>query len=279
MTVAFVLGGGGQLGAHEVGMLRALLERGIVARPRRRHVGRRDQRRRGRERADASRRSSGSPSTWADIERSDVFAGSLLRRLGDARAHRHAPARQRRAAGDAHRGAADRADRGPAGALRVRRGEHRGRGRALVHGRPARRRGARLGGRAGDPAAGRGRRRALHRRRDRQLDPGRPRGRSSARRGSSSCTSAASTGRWSRRAGRGRSRSWPSRSRAGTASSATSRRCRTPSSVHVLPDRPARAAALQRPLGAALPRHRATWGRASSARTRPRCAYLEERGL
>jgi NTE family protein len=28
--VAFVLGGGGQLGAHEVGMLRALLERGIV---------------------------------------------------------------------------------------------------------------------------------------------------------------------------------------------------------------------------------------------------------
>ena len=28
-TVAFVLGGGGQLGAHEVGMLRALLERGV----------------------------------------------------------------------------------------------------------------------------------------------------------------------------------------------------------------------------------------------------------
>ncbi len=28
--IAFVLGGGGQLGAHEVGMLRALLERGIV---------------------------------------------------------------------------------------------------------------------------------------------------------------------------------------------------------------------------------------------------------
>jgi len=27
--VAFVLGGGGQLGAHEVGMLRALLERGL----------------------------------------------------------------------------------------------------------------------------------------------------------------------------------------------------------------------------------------------------------
>src|SRR4051794_16528728 len=30
MTVAFVLGGGGQLGAHEAGMLRALLERGVV---------------------------------------------------------------------------------------------------------------------------------------------------------------------------------------------------------------------------------------------------------
>ena len=28
--VAFVLGGGGHLGAHEVGMLRALLERGIA---------------------------------------------------------------------------------------------------------------------------------------------------------------------------------------------------------------------------------------------------------
>ena len=30
MVCAFVLGGGGRLGAHEVGMLRALLERGIV---------------------------------------------------------------------------------------------------------------------------------------------------------------------------------------------------------------------------------------------------------
>src|SRR6266516_3086840 len=29
-TVAFVLGGGGDLGANEVGMLRALIERGIV---------------------------------------------------------------------------------------------------------------------------------------------------------------------------------------------------------------------------------------------------------
>jgi NTE family protein len=28
--VAFVLGGGGQLGVHEVGMLRALVERGVA---------------------------------------------------------------------------------------------------------------------------------------------------------------------------------------------------------------------------------------------------------
>ncbi len=30
MTTAFVLGGGGQLGAHQVGMLRALIERGVI---------------------------------------------------------------------------------------------------------------------------------------------------------------------------------------------------------------------------------------------------------
>src|SRR4051812_30037339 len=77
---AFVLGGGGQLGAHEAGMVRALLDRGIVpdlvvgtsvgaingaavaSEPTVAMVGRL---------AD----------TWADIERSDVFAGSLLGRL------------------------------------------------------------------------------------------------------------------------------------------------------------------------------------------------------
>jgi NTE family protein len=79
--VAFVLGGGGQLGAHEVGMLRALLERGIepslvvgtsvgaingaavASEPTVEAVSR-------------------LASTWADIERRDVFGGSLLRRLG-----------------------------------------------------------------------------------------------------------------------------------------------------------------------------------------------------
>src|SRR3954454_4218259 len=88
---AFVLGGGGQLGAHEVGMLRALLERGIVpglvvgtsigaingaavaAEPRLAAVGRRTR-------------------TWAAIERDDVFAGSILgrlRTLAGPRTHLH----------------------------------------------------------------------------------------------------------------------------------------------------------------------------------------------
>ena len=78
---AFVLGGGGQLGAHEVGMLRALLERGhapdlvvgtsvgaingaaVASEPTLAMIERLAE-------------------TWADIERSDVFAGSLFRRLG-----------------------------------------------------------------------------------------------------------------------------------------------------------------------------------------------------
>jgi NTE family protein len=80
-TVAFVLGGGGQLGAHEVGMLRALLERAIVpdlvvgtsvgaingaavaTEPSVAMVARLTE-------------------TWSAIERGDLFAGSLLRRLG-----------------------------------------------------------------------------------------------------------------------------------------------------------------------------------------------------
>ncbi len=77
---AFVLGGGGQLGAHEVGMLRALLERGhapdlVVGTS----VG-----------AINGAAVASDPTlamierlaeTWVDLERSDVFAGSLLRRL------------------------------------------------------------------------------------------------------------------------------------------------------------------------------------------------------
>ena len=80
MTDAFVLGGGGQLGAGEVGMLRALLERGltpdlVVGTS----VG-----------AINGAAIASEPSlamveklagTWSDIERSDVFAGSLFERL------------------------------------------------------------------------------------------------------------------------------------------------------------------------------------------------------
>jgi NTE family protein len=89
--VAFVLGGGGQLGAHEVGMLRALLERGIApglvvgtsvgaingaavaAEPSLAAVERLTR-------------------TWSAIERDDVFAGSILGRLGTlarTRTHLH----------------------------------------------------------------------------------------------------------------------------------------------------------------------------------------------
>jgi NTE family protein len=77
---AFVLGGGGQLGAGEVGMLGALLERGfapdlVVGTS----VG-----------AINGAAVASEPTTemvarlrgaWSDIERSDVFAGSLLNRL------------------------------------------------------------------------------------------------------------------------------------------------------------------------------------------------------
>src|SRR4051794_9191017 len=88
---AFVLGGGGQLGAHEVGMLRALLERAI--------------------RPDlvvgtsigaingAAVPAEPSPAAverltrpWSAIERDDVFAGSIIGRLGTlarTRTHLH----------------------------------------------------------------------------------------------------------------------------------------------------------------------------------------------
>jgi NTE family protein len=80
MTAAFVLGGGGQLGAHEAGMLRALLERGIVPDL---VVGTSVGAINGAAIASdpsvaAAQRLA---STWLDIERSDVFAGSLFGRL------------------------------------------------------------------------------------------------------------------------------------------------------------------------------------------------------
>jgi NTE family protein len=77
---AYVLGGGGQLGASEVGMLRALIERGIAPDL---VVGTSVGAING-----AAIASDPSPAmvqrlqdTWSDIERSDVFAGSLLNRL------------------------------------------------------------------------------------------------------------------------------------------------------------------------------------------------------
>jgi NTE family protein len=91
MTVAFVLGGGGHLGAHEVGMLRALLERDIApdlvvgtsigaingaavaAEPT----------------VAAAERLTG---MWTRMERSDVFGSSVLGRLGTlarTRTHLH----------------------------------------------------------------------------------------------------------------------------------------------------------------------------------------------
>src|SRR3712207_294319 len=88
---AFVLGGGGHLGAHEVGMLRALLERGIVPDL---VVGTSIGAINGAAVAadptlEAVARLAG---MWTRFERSDVFAGSVLGRLSTLarpRAHLH----------------------------------------------------------------------------------------------------------------------------------------------------------------------------------------------
>ena len=90
-TTAFVLGGGGHLGAHEVGMLRALIERGVVpdlvvgtsigaingaavaADPTETAVRRLSE-------------------LWLEVERHDAFGGSILGRLGTlarSRTHLH----------------------------------------------------------------------------------------------------------------------------------------------------------------------------------------------
>ncbi len=103
MTVAFVLGGGGHLGAHEVGMLRALLERGIapdlvVGTS----IG-----------AINGAAVAGEPTVaaaerlaemWVGFERSDVFGGSVLGRLGTlarTRTHLHGNEGLRRLLGEA----------------------------------------------------------------------------------------------------------------------------------------------------------------------------------
>lgn len=101
-AVAFVLGGGGQLGAHEVGMLEALLERGIVpslivgtsvgaingaviaAQPD----------------LDSARRLT---DVWSRLEREGIFGGSLVRRaatLARTRTHLHGDGALREMLGD-----------------------------------------------------------------------------------------------------------------------------------------------------------------------------------
>jgi NTE family protein len=80
MTAAFVLGGGGQLGAHEAGMLRALLERGIVPDM---VVGTSVGAINGAAIATSPtvEQALRLGAVWGTLESSDVFAGSLFGRL------------------------------------------------------------------------------------------------------------------------------------------------------------------------------------------------------
>ena len=227
--IAFVLGGGGQLGAHEVGMLQALVEARRGARPRGRHLHRRHQRRRRGRRPDRARGSSGWPDVDADrapATPSTARCFGRLATLARTRTHLHGIGPLKRLLEEQLDGGADR---GPAGAVPVRGRLHRDRLRAVVHRGPAGRRRAGVLRRCPGSCRPTHRRRALPRRRRGEQHPGRPGGRSWAPTGSTSCTWAASSAGSSRRAGPGRSGWWPSRSRAGTASSATWPRCPTTS--------------------------------------------------
>src|SRR3954468_20918365 len=238
-----------------------------------RHLRRRDQR--CGDRDVAQRRDGAAPGRDVASDREERrVRGLALRALGDPRADRHPPAREQRVAGDADRGVGDRADRGPSRPVRVRGREHRGGRGALVLLGPDRRGGDGLGGRAGAAPARRDRRRALPRRRDRQLDPRRP------------CAVAGGDAdlRHARR---------PRRPAPGAASLALGGRARClrdrpAPPVHRRPGgdpgqrrgprhahRPARAAALQRPLGPALSRL-VGCGRGDRARVR-RLAGLSRR--
>ena len=178
LTTAFVLGGGGVLGAVEVGMLRALLEREVVP--------------------DlvlgtsigafngamlASQPDLGVVERLTDLWQSagnggkDVYGDRPLRTVRRAVASgthlwSAEPLRQRLAdeLGDVT------FEELPV-ALPGLRGEHRAGGRALVQQRSGRGRGDGERRRAGAAATRQGRRRALPRRRHRELDPARPRGR------------------------------------------------------------------------------------------------------
>ena len=158
VTTAFVLGGGGVLGAVEVGMLRALFERDLrpdlvlgtsigafngalvaqSARPRRRRAA---------HRAVAV----GEPAPRGRVRRPAAAHRPPRGRL------RHPPLVRRAAAAAARRRARRPHLRGAAGPLPGLRGQHRALRRALVHHRPGRGRGDGQRRRTRAAAAGRGR--------------------------------------------------------------------------------------------------------------------------
>ena len=157
-STAFVLGGGGLLGAVEVGMLRALFEADVrpdlilgtsvgalngalvAADPTTRVIGR-------------------LLGLW---ESAATHPRGVRRRAGPpghpGGAHRHPPALGQAAARTARPGARRPHLRRARGAVPVLRGPHRGRHRALVHPGPGHRRGDGVGRRPRPAAPGRGRR-------------------------------------------------------------------------------------------------------------------------
>jgi NTE family protein len=78
---AVVLGGGGVLGAVQVGMLRALLDAGVRARPRRRHQRRRDQRSGARRLSRPARSRTVWRACGARPDAAEVFAAGTVARL------------------------------------------------------------------------------------------------------------------------------------------------------------------------------------------------------
>ena len=179
MTTAFVLGGGGVLGAVEVGMLRALFERDIVP--------------------DLVLGTSigafngamvASQPELGVVERlTELWQVGSERRREACYGDRPLRTVRRAVASGTHLWSAEPLRQRLAeelGDLTFEelpvtvpglRGQHRALGRALVQHRPGRGRGGRQRRRTGAAAAGRGRRRALPRRRHRELDPARPGGR------------------------------------------------------------------------------------------------------
>ena len=118
--VAFVLGGGGLLGAGEVGMLRALFEAGVRARPGPRHVGRRHQRRRGRRRPHAGCRRAAARRLARAGRQRPVRRRRRCERCGTSPGPAPTCTRTSRCAPCSTEQLGDGADRGPGGAVPVR---------------------------------------------------------------------------------------------------------------------------------------------------------------